>query len=282
MRIIHSVFNLIRFPNLIIIVLSQLFFKFVVIDDFEIQPTLTDLLFIKTTIGTFLIAAAGYVINDYYDVKIDVINRPQSVIIERVFSRKQAIIFHSLLNASALLIGFNINFKIFFVFLFCAILLWWYSNFLKKQAFWGNLSIAILAALTVLLLAFIYQINNQVLYFYSGLIFTITLAREIVKDMEDSSGDKTHGCKTLPIVYGIRQTKFIVSLILSVFLFLIIITPFYIVYSVQTLFLIIIFPLTLKIFILLHKSDTIQAFHKLSSLCKWIMIIGVLSILFIK
>ncbi len=280
---IQSIIQLIRLQNLLIIFASQVFMKFSIIDDFQFQSFFFDITFLKISIGTTLITAAGYIINDYYDVKIDVINRPLSVVVERVISRKQAIIAHSFLSIIALLIGISVSIKIFIIFTLSSLLLWWYSNYLKKKPLWGNLSIAFLSATSVLVMAVAYNKNTIPLYFYSSLIFNITLIREVIKDMEDLNGDKVYGCKTLPIVFGIRKTKAFILLLLFLFILLIIITPLYIESPlVYSLFLLLLLPILLKFIIILPKADTIKQFHQLSTLCKWMMFIGVLSILFVR
>ncbi len=280
---IRSILQLIRAQNLLIIFASQIFIKFSIINEFRFQSLLFDINFLKISIGTTLITAAGYIINDYYDVKIDVINRPLSVVVERVISRKQAIIAHSIITFVALLIGLSINVKIFIIFTLSSLLLWWYSNYLKKKPFWGNLSIACLSATSVLVMAVAYSKNTIPLYFYSSLIFTITLIREIIKDMEDLNGDKAYGCKTLPIVFGIRKTKGFIVLLLLLFILLILSTPLFLASTmIYSLFVILLLPLVTKFFFILPKADTIKQFHQLSSLCKWMMSIGVLSILFMR
>lgn len=233
--------------------------------------------------GTALITAAGYIINDYYDVKIDVINRPQSVVIERIISRKQAIIAHLFISTAALIIGITISFKIFILFALSTILLWWYSNYLKKQPFWGNFTIASLSATSVLVMVIVYNKNTAPLYYYSVLIFISTIIREIVKDMEDLNGDKAYGCRTLPIVLGIRKTKVIVTLLTLSFLLTVCLAPLYLSSPViYLLFSCLLVPLIIKFLLFLQKADTVKQFHQLSSLCKWMMAIGVLSILFMR
>ena len=266
-----------------IIFASQVFIKFSIIDKFHFHPSFFDPVFLKISIGTTLITAAGYIINDYYDVKIDVINRPQSVVVERIITRKQAIIAHSIISIIALLIGISVSIKIFIIFTLCSVLLWWYSNYLKRKPFWGNLSIALLSATSVLVMAVAYKKTTVPLFFYSSLIFTITLIREIIKDMEDLQGDKVYGCKTLPILFGIRKTKGFIFLLIVVFIVLIFSTPLFITSTIiYNLFVILLLPLLTKFLVILPKADTIKQFHQLSTLCKWMMLIGVLSILFMR
>lgn len=282
MESISAFFRLIRINNLLLVALSQLFLKLFLIKTNQVwYAAIFDDPLLYLVIGTSLTTAGGYIINDYYDVKIDVINRPNAVVIERYFSRRQAIIFHVVFTTIALYMGYLVNWKLFCLFSFSGALLWWYSNILKKIPFWGNLAVALLSSLSVLALALVYPYKTPI-YFYSFVIFILTFIREIVKDMEDMEGDLAHGCKTVPIVYGIRKSKVLITILLLLFVLTIVTIPYYYITSIYLFLLLFIIPIVIKILFLLPKADKTTDFHAISSLCKWIMFIGVISILFFQ
>jgi len=194
--------------------------------------------FVFFTIGTLLVASGGNVINDYYDIKADKINKPKQLIISNILSKKQALFFYMGLNLSSILIGLYLSIEhnsFWFLFLnsSCILALWFYSRTLKKKLIIGNILIALLTGLIPLLaLSYfyftkateIYSIHGTTnLYFIKTLSFIIylsifaslqNLAREIWKDAEDIEGDEKINVISIPIQYGIQNAKRIVAFIL--------------------------------------------------------------------
>lgn len=269
----ESLLRLTRFSNLLIIGLAQYFTAY-----FLVNPeTLTDFQLLLLTISTVLIAAAGYIINDYYDIKIDYINKPDRVVIGKTIPRRFAILFHTLFSLSGVAIGFYLSWQIGIINFLSAFLLWWYSNNLKRLPFVGNVSIGFLTALSIYIVAILYPGNHALILIYSLFAFFMTIIREVIKDMEDLKGDITFGCKTLPIIWGFRKTKqFLYSILLvfslSVLILDLIYTVLPSVYFISFLFL----PL-IGLLVRLHRADTVKDFSWLSSFCKVIMVLGILS-----
>src|SRR6185369_342689 len=155
--------KLTRFWNLLIIALSQYFTA-----AFLISPEkIWDFRLLLLSSSTMIIAAAGYIINDYYDVKIDLINKPERVVIGKQVARRYAILFHSMLSIMGTGIGFLLNWKIGIINFFSAFLLWWYSNDLKRQPFIGNFVVALLTGLSILLIDVLYQTRQPLIGIYS-------------------------------------------------------------------------------------------------------------------
>jgi 4-hydroxybenzoate polyprenyltransferase len=162
-----------------------------------------------------LIAAAGYIINDYFDVRIDLINRPDEVVLGKVIPRKTAIFAHALLNIIGLILAGYIARQAhhpewLLLQLICIVLLWFYSTRFKRQYVIGNVVVALLTALTIFTLI-IYEpalhspsLSRAVLVVYAWFAFMLTWMREIFKDMEDYLGDSAEGCVTMPIRKGLR------------------------------------------------------------------------------
>jgi 4-hydroxybenzoate polyprenyltransferase len=270
---LESLLKLTRFGNLVIIGLAQ----YCTAGFLIATTTLNDgALFILAT-STVLIAAAGYIINDYYDVKIDYINKPGRVVIGKSITRRYAILFHVVLSSTGVLLGLSLSWKIAAVNLLTVFLLWFYSNNLKRLPFIGNFVVAFLTGLAILLVDFYYHTGNALIIIYASFAFFMTLVREIIKDMEDLKGDVTFGCKTLPIMLGLRRTKFIIYLILFLFsATVVILNYFYQVLPLQYYAIFLFVPLLWLLYRLI-RADTIRDFARLSAFCKVIMLMGILS-----
>lgn len=268
--------QLTRFWNLVIVALAQYFTAVFLID----RATIYDYRLFLLSLSTVLIAGAGYIINDYYDIKIDLINKPERVVIGRSIARRYAILFHSLLSFSGVAIGLYLGWKIGVINFLSAFLLWWYSNNLKRQPFIGNLAVALLTGMSIYLLNVLYDYHPLVTI-YSLFAFFMTLIREIVKDMEDLKGDNTFGCKTLPIIWGIRQTKIFLYGLIMVFCLIVIIMKIFYSQLPHFFFLVTLFvPLVFFTFRLM-RADTKKDFYQLSQWCKFIMLLGITSMIFI-
>ena len=279
MQLILALFRLTRFWNLAIIAFAQYFTAF-----FLFQQRLlvfTDFWLFLIVASTVMIAAAGYIINDYYDIKIDLINKPDRVVIGKTITRRYAIFFHTVISVTGVGMGLLINWKVGAVNFVSVFLLWLYSNNLKRLPLIGNLVVSLLTGLSIFLLSFLYEQYLPLVMTYSLFAFFMTLIREIVKDMEDMKGDTTFGCRTLPIVWGIRKTKSFLYGTILVFSFLVLWLDYQQlkiswIYFIPLLFV----PMSLLFYRLL-KADTKKEFCQLSQLCKIIMLLGICSMIFV-
>ena len=237
--------------------------------------------FFVLSISTICIAAAGYIINDYHDVKIDMINKPGRVVVGSVINRRIALLFYFILTFIGITLGFLLSWKIGLINIFSAGMLWIYSIRFKKSAFWGNFSIAILTALSILII-YVWHSGEPILavLVYAWFAFIITLIREIIKDMEDMRGDKLYGCKTLPILWGIAGTARFLYFLNGAMMLTLLLAFFYTEENVLRLFASIVFIQMVFLTYFLSKADTIKKFRRLGRFCKMIMLTGILAILF--
>jgi 4-hydroxybenzoate polyprenyltransferase len=270
--------RLTRFWNLFIIGLAQYFAVVFLID----HQLLFDWRLLVLAFSTAIIAGAGYIINDYYDIKIDLINKPSRVVIGKDITRRYALLFHSMLSFSGIILGFLLGWRIGIIHILSSFILWWYSNSLKRQPFLGNFMVALLTGISILIVNVLYDHDNPLVIIYSLFAFFMTLVREIIKDMEDLKGDNTFGCKTLPIIWGIRKTKVLVYFLLALFSGVVVSInaiytqlPFY--YFLSFLFV----PLSVFLIVLI-RADTKRDFYTLSQWCKVIMVLGVISMAFVN
>ena len=226
--------RLIRWKNLFIIFLTQLLAWWCIILP-ESPQILTPVNFLCLSLSTMLIAAAGYIINDYFDIKIDSINKPEKVVLEKAIPRKQAILSHTVMNIIALALAGYVaaqahHYEWLLLQITCTLLLWFYSTDFKRQYLTGNIVVALLTSFTIIAL-FIYEpvmLNEArlplviggpsslpvwILAVYAYFAFMLTWMREIVKDMQDIKGDEEEGCVTMPIKKGLEYaTRFTIAL----------------------------------------------------------------------
>lgn len=270
-----------RFPNLLIIALTQYMSAIFLAGypDRWIVKLYDPKLFLLSA-STLMIAAAGYIINDYYDIKIDYVNKPDKVVVGKLIKRRIVLASHIILNVLGIGIGFFLSLKVGGLNFLAGFLLWVYSNRLKRMPLIGNITIAFLTAMSIAIIAVYYQQNVSLLMAYAVFAFSINLVREIIKDMEDIRGDMRFGSKTLPIIWGLRRTKYF--LFALIFLFVVIL--FFLSnqlgnHTLKLFFLFLIVPIVYLIY-LLYRADTQKRFHRLSTFCKILMLAGILSMTF--
>jgi 4-hydroxybenzoate polyprenyltransferase len=299
MKKLQAIITIIRLPNLVFIFLTQLLvYRNLIAKPMaskEIIPILNLQDAILLAISTTLIAAGGYIINDYFDIKIDEINKPEKVTVELQFKRRYVMLAHIALDVVALLLVYPLaqkagHISLLGIQLFTIAILVLYSAYLKRKPFSGNLTVAVLTALTVLLPALY---NYPIFGFYTKVIilsiaffaFVLTLMREVIKDIEDIKGDAVDGCNTLPIAKGIQFCKTLLYSIVIVFF------EFWMFagYNMLTTFawlnvFVLLIPVMIGLVLFgvwLKKANEQKHFSRLSTLLKIITFIGILQIYFI-
>ena len=311
MKKIGAFFKLVRWPNLLMTALMMCLVYHCVMG---VRSTVG---FILLTISVVFIFAGGYAINDIFDKDIDAVNKPDRLIVGRIFTEKQCNIYYWSLTIIGLacalassLITYGSKFlPVFLCLLLLVCVFYSYSSRYKKRLVVGNVIVSLSIAF-VTFLPWLFQImamrsNEMVLIeneewmhqslhlvlVYTAFAFLLTLIREIVKDMEDVEGDERSHCRTIPIAWGIKAAQIIV-LVLSVLAFVMImfakeylydlgfkVTSYMLNASGVFMFIMV---LGGNIFGLLDASfRTSKQFHMQSIAMKISMLIGVLSMFFI-
>ena len=314
--------KLIRWKNLLIVILTMVLMRYFVIapllslmtvnltsaPDTAVQMMLQlkwfD--FIMLVAATVCITAGGYVINDYFDIKTDLINRGK-VIVGTGVSRRKAMMWHSVFNIAGVAAGFYISaragyFWLGILFVLVSGLLYFYSASYKRQFLIGNIIVAVLTAMVPLLVIFYewpalykyYSLNATsvpkmtVLFYWVGgfalFAFVTTLAREIIKDIEDFEGDMAYGRNTLPVITGIPASKIIAVSLVTITIAMLFLVWFFFVRDWITLVYMsvaIIVPLALVIFFLISGNSR-KRVHSASNLMKIAMLTGILYSLVVK
>lgn len=309
MKLTHAFLRLVRWPNLVFIAITQILFVYCIVHPVMFAagavPNIHGAYFILLMISSVVIAAAGYIINDYFDLNIDLINKPHKLVVDKIISRRWVIFWHLLFSIAGIMLGFYIDWKTKVRFLglanfACVALLFFYSVSLKKKLLAGNIVISALTAWVILVIGWCETSNllnpnlissfaekiTRVSFFYAGFAFVISLVREVVKDLEDIEGDRRYGCNTMPIAWGINATKVFLAVWMVVLTGSLLIVQFYVLvlrwwWSAAYCILLIIVPL-LYIFKMLFSASTSKDYHRLSSLIKLAMFTGILSMIFFR
>lgn len=297
--------KLIRYQNLLLLAFMQLIFRYGFLKLAPIYLFLSDFQYALLILSTLLIAAAGYIINDILDQETDSENKPENVVIGKGISEAMGYNIYFALNVTGVGIGFylsNCIQKPTFgsIFIIIVTLLYLYAMSFKKMLLIGNIIVALLLAFSILIIG-IYDLlpltfeNNKMemgVYFsllldYAIFAFLINFIREIVKDMEDVNGDYNQGMNTLPIALGVARTgKIVFGLGVIATAVLLWYTNKYLMnnnlyFAVVYALLFVVSPMIFFI-VKIWGAKTKKEFHLLSTVLKWIIFFGILSILVIN
>ena len=298
--------RLIRWPNLVFILLAEILFHYCIFKPlYPNAGEVVDTHFYFIVFTYLFIAAAGYIINDYFDINIDQVNKPTRVVVGSYISRRWVIFWHLLFSVLGIYIStiafpFQNYWHIHLSNLLTILLLWFYSTNFKKKFLIGNIVISILTAWSIAVVYFskftIQEIIHpniadtanfrlvKLMVVYSVFAFILTLVREALKDMEDMEGDQKFGCNTMPIVWGLKPTKVYISVWLVVVIGCLAFIQLYVIpfgwwYSILYCVLFIITPLVI-VLAKLKTAYTSKDFHALSTYIKVAMFSGIMSMLF--
>ena len=312
MKLLIAFFRLIRWANLLFIAITQCLFYYCIYTPLLIRvpATSNEFLFYLLMTASVFIAAGGYIINDYFDIQIDIINKPQRIVINKYIKRRWAIAWHLILSALGILMSLYVSYKtgvwiISIANIFSVALLLFYSTTFKRKLLSGNLIVAALTGWVILVIFFfggadifsfqgwnVGTFNLNVPRFfkftllYTSFAFITTLIREVLKDLEDMEGDRKYSCKTMPIVWGVPAAKIFTGVWITVCVALLAVVQLY---SWQSGWwwaaLYIMFLTILPLIILLkklYKATTTAHYNELSKIVKMIMLAGILSMVFVK
>ena len=305
-------FKVIRVKNLLMIALLQVLINVClvrpILTQYDLEPTFTLLDFVFLVSATVMMAAGGYIINDYFDAKSDMINRPENVVVGTDVSRGNALSWHLGLSITACILGAMVSLRIgvwvFAIFYpFVAGLLWFYSSSYKKIFLLGNVIVALLTG-TIPLLPVVYEIPGQlksdneliingILNFDVLLVwaagfgifaFVTTVFREIIKDIEDIDGDREIGRSTVPVVIEVMASKIVIVVLIACTIAALFVVWFnYLgdIHSAVYLGVMVALPLIFLAYKVL-KIKTKKDCHFASTLAKLIMLAGILYLFVVR
>lgn len=292
--------RIIRPSNLLLIAFVQCIIKFGLFDPLNVETALSSFQFLLLILATLCIAAAGNVINDLYDVDIDIINKPERVLVGKKISEKAAYNYYFALTVVGVAFGFILANQIgkpglAAIFIVISALLYVYSSQLKAMLLVGNLLVSALVAMSLLVviifdifpainMALMYdQIHvSRIVLHYAVFAFVINFIRELVKDLEDINGDKNGGMSTLAIALGRKRTMMIVFSLVVITLFGIIAYMYAFLYDSRLMvlyFLLLIIAPLIYFCVKGWGAESKKEFSRLSLVLKLVMFTGVCSML---
>ncbi|MCP4120471.1 MAG: UbiA family prenyltransferase [Bacteroidetes bacterium] len=300
--------KILRPVNLLIIILTQyLFWFYIVVPDyaiFSLIPLMSVWQVLLLMLSTVLIAGGGYVINDYYDLPIDLVNKPDKVIVSRTISDNVAFNYYIGLTiagiASALIVALTLgNYALVILPITIACLLWFYAQTFKRMFLVGNIIVAFSSAAVIFLLL-LFEVDwaknaidmapetNDILKFGLGYMifaFLMSMVREVVKDLQDKEGDEQFECRTLPVVWGITGGKIVAALFMILVMagvcrIQLVLLDFKNYLPFAYLLIMIQLP-AIYMLVMLFKAKNAGQFSTLSKGVKAIMLFGVLTMIYV-
>lgn len=275
-------FSVVRGYNILIIVIAQyLTAVYILAHDKPVREVVLDLNLLMLVLASAATIAGGYIINSFYDSEKDLINRPIKSKLDRLVSQNTKLSFYFVLNFMAVIMGSYISFKAVIFFSIYIFGIWFYSHKLKKLPFIGNLTSAILT-ITPFFAIFLYYKNFEtVIFVHAIFLFLVISMRELTKDLENIKGDIAQNYITIPVAYGEKASK----IMLSILAILTLVPTYLLLFRFQVGYMYFFFYLSLFLLIiyllLLWLSKTKMQYLILHNILKFIILAGVFSILLI-
>jgi 4-hydroxybenzoate polyprenyltransferase len=280
---IFSLFSVVRGYNIWVIALAQyLSAIFILAINKRALDVLLDGELFLIVLASSLTIASGYIINNFYDAKKDLINRPKKAILDRLVSQETKLKVYFSINLFVVFLASFISWKAVLFFSAYIFIIWYYSHKLKKYPFVGNLVAALLAILPFFGVLMYYKNFYNVIFVHASFLYLLILIREFVKDLENIEGDLVANYKTIPVLFGEEFAKYTIT-----FLTIVTIIPIYFLIDVFDVgYMDIYFYASYSVLMLflfqLWKYKTKKEFLKLHFLIKLIIVAGVFCIVLIE
>ncbi|BAO76023.1 geranylgeranylglycerol-phosphate geranylgeranyltransferase [Winogradskyella sp. PG-2] len=277
-----SLFSVVRGYNILVVVIAQYLASiYIFAPDKPIKSVLFDINLLMLVLASSATIAAGYIINNFYDSEKDLINKPRKTMLDRLVSQNTKLSFYFVLNFLAVVFVSYVSFKAVIFFALYIFAIWFYSHRLKKQPMTGNMVSAILTVIPFFAIFIYYRNFELVVFAHAIFLFLLISMRELAKDLENIKGDLALNYKTIPVVYGEKTSKLMLTIVavLTIISAIILILFFKIGHMYYFFYLSV---MLLIIFLLiLWKSKTKTHYLILHNILKFIIVAGVFSILLI-
>ncbi|TYA69903.1 geranylgeranylglycerol-phosphate geranylgeranyltransferase [Seonamhaeicola marinus] len=277
-----SLFSVVRGYNILIIVFAQyLTSVYILAPEKPLSEVVFDLRLLMLVLASAATIAGGYIINNFYDSEKDLINRPIKSKLDRLVSQNTKLSFYFVLNFLAVIMASYVSFKAVLFFSVYIFGIWFYSHKLKKLPFIGNVTSAVLTITPFFAIFMYYKNFDTVIFVHATYLFLIISMRELTKDLENIKGDLAQNYKTIPITYGERASKIMLSIMSALTL----IPTYLLLYHFQIGHMYFFFYACLGLLglflFILWQSKTKIHYLILHNILKFILLAGVFSILLI-
>ena len=277
-----SIFSVVRIYNILVIVLAQYLTSIFILSDKNLFDVIFDFNLFLLILCSSLSIASGYIINNFYDQKKDIINKPIKSKIDDVVKKSTKLYFYFILNFVVIFFASIISLRAVIFFSVYIFFLWFYSHKLKRLLFLGNLFYSLLTITPFFAILLYYKNIDLIIAAYALFLFFILLLKDITKDLKNLVGDFTENYQTIPVVFGENFSRIIISLI--TFINVILIINLFInfsdgymnIYYGISLILLLIF--TIK----LYKSKKVSDYLELHNILRLIIGLGVFSIILLE
>jgi 4-hydroxybenzoate polyprenyltransferase len=277
-----SLLSVIRGYNILVLIAAQyLAAIFIFSPQKSLQNVLFDSHFLYIVIASICVVASGYIINNFYDVKVDRINRPLKTGLDNYVKQSTRLKLYFLLNFLGFIFGILISWKAALFFAVYIFGIWFYSHKLKKYPLTGLISATTLTILPFFAVFVYFKNFSKIIFVHAVFLFLVILVRELIKDLENIKGALANNYTTFSVAYGELKTKKIVILLLILTLFPIAFLFSYPAISYMRYYFY--FAMITLIFIgfYLWKSKTRNQYRRLHNILKLLLLIGVLCMVFI-
>ncbi|MBC9794375.1 UbiA family prenyltransferase [Sinomicrobium weinanense] len=277
-----SIFSVVRGYNVLVIAVAQYLTSiYILAPEKPLMDVVLDGNLFAIVVASALAIASGYIINNFYDAEKDLINRPRKTMLDRLISQRTKLTAYFILNFISVIFASYVSFRAVAFFSVYIFAIWFYSHKLKRIPLLGNI-IASILAITPFFAVFVYYKNfAMVIFVHAVFLFLIILIRDMVKDLENIKGDMAQGYRTVPIIYGEKASKRIITL-LAFFTWVptyLLITTFEI--GHMDVFFYGCFVLLLMFLFFMWKASSKKDYLVLHNILKFIIVAGVFSILLI-
>ena len=277
-----SLFSVVRGYNILVIVVAQYLTSiYILAPKLPLKKVLFDLNLLMLVLASAFAIAGGYIINSFYDSGKDLINRPRKTMLDKLVSQNTKLSGYFVLNFLSAVFASYVSFRAVVFFSIYIFGIWFYSHKLKKHPFVGNITAAVLAVIPFFAVFIYYRNFDLVIFVHATFLFLVISMRELVKDLENLKGDLVHNYRTIPVVYGEKVSKWMLTILggLTLVPITLLVTRFEIGYMhyffYESILGLIVF------FIILWKSASKLHYVVLHNILKFIILIGVISIVLI-
>jgi len=277
-----GLFSVVRGYNILVVVIAQYLASiYIFAHDKLVKSVLLDVNLLMLVLASSATIAAGYIINNFYDSEKDLINRPRKTMLDRLVSQNTKLSFYFVLNFLAIVFASYVSFKTVIFFSIYIFAIWLYSHRLKKQPMIGNLVSAILTVTPFFAIFIYYQNFEKVIFAHALFLFLLISMRELTKDLENLKGDLALNYRTVPVVYGEKISKLMLTIVAvtTIIVAISIILFFKIGHMYHFFYLSII--LLVAFLLIVWNSNKKTHYLILHNILKFIIVAGVFSILLI-